>query len=241
MLVSRENARSRHGLFLGVSIYADAGGGSAAAFRPNAFIRITMDGSVTLTIPKSEMGQGVYTALPMLIAEELECSWESITVEPSPAAPEYYHPLRPMMNTGGSSSTWSEWDRLSLAGATAREMLIAAAAETWKVDKKSCRAENGFVIAQDNRRLSFGELAAKAATMPVPKNVRVKDPSAWKILGKPRVCIDAPVKANGSATYGIDFHIPGLLTAVIARSPYFGGKLKKVDTTKARPSPGLKT
>ncbi len=240
MIVSLEKPRSRHGLFLGVSMIPEAGGGSPAAFRPSAWIRITPEGAVTLTIPKSEMGQGVYTALPMLIAEELECAWESITVEPAPAEPQYNHPLRPMMNTGGSSSTWSEWDRLSLAGATAREMLIAAAAELWKVDKKTCRAEKGFVISADNRRLSYGELASKAATMPVPTNVRVKDPSAWTILGKPRICLDAPVKVNGSATYGIDYHTPDLLTAVIARSPYFGGKLKKFDATKAKAVPGVK-
>ena len=241
MIISRQNTGPVHGLFLGVSLVTDAGGGTGGGFRPNAWLRINPDGTVILTIPKSEMGQGVYTALPMLIAEELECSWGSITVEPAPADPRYNHPFRPMMNTGGSSSTWSEWDRLSLAGATAREMLIAAAAELWHIEKSACRVENGVVISLDNRKVSYGDLTVKAAEMPVPRNVKLKDPSEWKILGKPRLCLDAPLKVDGSAMFGIDYHVSGLLTGVIARSPYFGGKLKKFDAEKAKAVPGVIT
>lgn len=229
-------------LLLGVSMGWDSGGGAGnmALFAPSAFIRITSDGKVTFTLPKSEMGQGVYTALPMLIAEELECDWDSITVEPAPVEDRYNNTRWQRMNTGGSSSTWSEWDRLSLAGATAREMLIAAAAKSWDLDPGRCHAENGKVISDTGESFGFGELAGKAAQVPVPKNVRLKDPSAWKILGKPRLCLDAPAKVNGTALYGIDYSPPGMLTAVIARPPVFGGKLRTFDAGKAKEVPGVK-
>jgi len=229
------------GLFLGVSMGTEpGGGGNPAPFRPSAWIRIATDGTVTLTIPKSEMGQGVYTALPMLIAEELECDWESIVVEPAPADPTYNHARWQMMNTGGSSSTWSEWDRLSRAGAVAREMLIEAAAGMWKVDPKTCRAENGKVISSDNRVLTFGELAERAAKVDIPRTVQTKAFSERKVLGKPRLCLDNPAKVTGAAKYGIDYNEPGMVTCVIARSPYFGGKLKRLDADKAKAVPGVK-
>jgi len=234
---------ANRGLILGIALGPDAGGGASAQpapFTPNAFIRIATDGRVTFTIPKSEMGQGVYTALPMLIAEELGCAWESITVEPAPVESRYNHTRWQMMNTGGSSSTWSEWDRLSLAGATAREMLVAAAAKTWKVDKKNCNVENGKIISSDGRSLKFGELAETAAQMEVPRNVRLKDPKDRKILGKPRLCLDNPAKVNGTALYGIDYREPGMLTAVIARPPVFGGRLKTFDAEKAKQVPDVR-
>jgi len=233
-----------HGLLLGISMETPGSGGGSPQpvppFAPNAFIRIATDGTITFIIPKSEMGQGVYTALPMLIAEELECDWNAINVEPSPVGPAYNHARWQMMNTGGSSSTWSEWDRLSLAGAAAREMLITAAAKTWKVDPKSCHAENSHVIHESGKSLTYGELAATAARMEVPKDVRVKDPGQRKILGKPRLCIDNPLKVNGTAAYGMDCSFPGVLTAVIERSPVFGGKVRSFDAAKAKAVTGVK-
>ncbi len=226
-------------LVIGVPPGPGGGQPKGAEFRLNPFIRISTDGTVTFVIPKSEMGQGVYTALPMLIAEELECDWDSIRIESSPVAKEYYHTWRSMMNTGGSTSTRSEWERLSLAGAAAREMLVAAAAGIWKVDTGSCRAEKGRVIHQSGKSLAYGELVSEAAKLPVPRNVRIKDPKEWKLLGKPMAGLDVPVKVNGTAMYGIDIRPPGMLTAVIERSPVFGGKVAGFDAEQAKKVPGV--
>ena len=145
----------------------DAQGASETAFAPNAYLRIGRDDSVTVIVNKSEMGQGVYTSLPMLVAEELCCDWKKVTFRPSPVAPEYNHvQFGPIMVTGGSSSVRSEWARLSMAGAAAREMLVAAAAQQWQVDPAACRAENGFVISPSGVRLSYGMLVDKAAQLP---------------------------------------------------------------------------
>lgn len=211
-----------------------------STFVPNPFIRIDSNGTVTLVVSKSEMGQEIYTSLPMLIAEELECDWNAIHVETGPAGPAYNDPLIPMMFTGGSCSIANEWDRLSLAGAAAREMLIAAAAKTWGVDPKSCHAENSRIFHETGKSLSYGELAGPASKMEIPRDVRVKDPKTWKILGKSRVCIDNRVKVNGTARYGIDSTFPGMLTAVIERSPVFGGNVKSFDAEKAKAIAGVK-
>src|SRR5450631_1851258 len=142
----------------------DAAAAGEAAFAPNAFLRIGTDESVTIIVNKSEMGQGIYTSLPMLLAEELCCDWKRVTLQAAPVAPEYNHTqFGPIMVTGGSTSVRSEWDRLSLAGAAAREMLVAAAAQQWKVDPAACRAENGIVHGPAGKQLSFGKLAASAA------------------------------------------------------------------------------
>lgn len=210
-----------------------------AVFAPNAFLRIGTDGAVTVIVNKSEMGQGVYTSLPMLLAEELCCDWKKVTFLPSPVAPEYNHTqFGPIMVTGGSTSVRSEWDRLSLAGAAAREMLIAAAAEQWKVDPAACRAENGIVLGPGGKQLSFGKLAARAAKLPVPKEPKLKS-GAKKLLGQPLHRLDSPAKINGTAVFGIDVHEPGMLTAVIARPPVFGGKVKSFDAAKTKSVPGV--
>jgi len=209
-------------------------------FAPNAFIRVDTDGAVTFIVNHSEMGQGVYTSLPMLIAEELECDWRKVTVVAAPVDPAYNHTMMPIQMTGGSTSVRSEWERLSKAGATAREMLIAAAAKTWQVDPSSCRAENGRVIHGSGKSLTYGELAEKASNMPVPKNVRLKNPDAYKIVGKPRHRLDSPAKINGTAQFGLDVHVPGMLTAVIARPPVFGGRVVSFNDEKAKAVPGVK-
>ncbi len=211
-----------------------------APFALNAFIRVGPDGAVAFVINKSEMGQGVYTSLPMLIAEELECDWKSIRVEAAPVDPVYNHTAFGIQVTGGSTSVWSEWERLSKAGATAREMLIAAAAKIWKVNPASCRAENGRVIHESGKKLTYGELADKAAKVPVPKDVQLKNPGAYKIVGKARHRLDSPAKVNGTAQFGLDVKLPGLLTAVVARSPVFGGKVVSFKADKAKAVPGVK-
>lgn len=211
----------------------------ASTFAPNAFIRIGSDDTVTLIINKSEMGQGVYTSLPMLIAEELACDWKKIRIEAAPVDPVYNHTVFGLQVTGGSTSVRTEWERLSKAGATAREMLIAAAAKQWKVDSASCRAEKGFVLHSGGKKLSYGQLADKASKLPVPQEVRLKDPARYTIVGKPLHRLDSPAKIDGTAIFGIDVQVPGLLTAVVARPPVFGGKVTSFTADKAKKVPGV--
>jgi isoquinoline 1-oxidoreductase beta subunit len=210
-------------------------------FAPNAFIRIATDDTVTIIVNKSEMGQGVYTSLPMLVAEELEADWSKIRVEAAPVDSAYNHPSFGIQMTGGSTSTASEWERLRKAGATGRIMLIAAAAQNWKVEPQSLHADNGFVIhAASNRRASFGSLADVAATLTPPKDVPLKDPKDFKLIGKPTRRLDTPAKVNGSAQFGLDVQIPGMMTAMVARSPVFGGKVVSVNAEKAKAVAGVK-
>jgi len=218
-----------------------AAAAAEAAFAPNAFLRIGADGSVTVIVNKSEMGQGVYTSLPMLVAEELACDWKRVRVEAAPVAPEYNHTqFGAIMVTGGSTSVRSEWERLSKAGAAAREMLVAAAAAGWRVAPAACRAENGVVIGPGGRRAGYGSLAARAAKLPVPQEPKLKGPKQRKLIGKAIHRLDSPAKINGTATFGMDVHTPGMLTAVIARPPVFGATVKSFDPKKALAVPGVK-
>jgi isoquinoline 1-oxidoreductase beta subunit len=234
------------GLMLGFSLslrkpFGAASAQSASSFIPNAFIRIGTDDVVTIIVNKSEMGQGVYTSLPMIIAEELEADWSKIRVEPAPVDPAYNHTEWGIQGTGGSTSVWSEWERLRKAGATARAMLVKAAAEFWKVDPASCRAEKGFVIHNPTRKkISYGRLVEKASQMEPPKDVSLKEPKNFRIIGKPRRRLDTPEKTNGKAMFGIDARVPGMLTAVVARPPVFGGEVKRFNADKARAVPGVK-
>jgi len=206
---------------------------------PADFLRIGPDGTVTMIINKSEMGQGVYTSLPMLIAEELECDWKQIRVEPAPVAAVYNNPLAGMQMTGGSMSVRTEWERLRTVGAAVREMLLEAAADTWGVPKARCHADNGMVFHDSGRKLSYGELAEKAAGMPVPAKVVLKDPSAFTIIGKPVARLDTKIKVDGTAVFGLDVKTPGMLTAVIERPPSFGGTVKSLDAARALAVPGV--
>src|SRR5256886_2198969 len=216
-------------------------GGAAAAFVPNAWLRIGADESVLVVVDRSEMGQGVTTSLPMLLAEELEADWSKVRIESAPADKAYTNPVFGMQGTGGSTSVRAAYTPLRKAGAAALEMLLSAAAETWGVDKAACRAEQGAVIhTPSNRRLTYGKLVAKAATVPLPHDVPLKDPKDWKILGTRVKRLDTPPKVDGSAQFGIDVKTPGLLVAVVARSPVFGGKVKSFDATNAKAVPGVK-
>lgn len=231
------------GLILGVfPHYEEASGETAAAFAPNAFIRIGTDDIVTIIVNKSEMGQGVYTSLPMVVAEELEADWSKVRIEPAPVDPAYNHTAWGVQGTGGSSSTWSTWDQLRKAGAAARVMLIQAAAELWDVDPLSCKAENGFVVhPQTKRQLSYGKLTEKAARMSVPQDVPLKKPEEYKIISKPVKRLDTPSKVMGKAVFGIDVKVPDMLTAVVARCPVFGGKLKSFSDQKTKAVAGVKS
>src|SRR5687767_12105637 len=205
----------------------------ATPFAPNALLRVAEDDSVTILLSHSEMAQGIWTGLSMLIAEELDADWSKVRVEHAPAAPAYAHTAFGMQMTGGSSSTWSEFDRCRQAGAMARAVLIAAAAQRFGVEPLACRTENGVVIS-GSKRARYGELAEAASKLPAPKKVPLKDPKDWKLIGKPTKRLDTPEKITGRARFGIDVQFEGLLTAVVARSPVFGGSVKSLDAAKAR-------
>lgn len=206
---------------------------------PNAFLQIGADDSVTVRLAHAEMGQGIWTTLAMFVAEELDCDWSRMRVEHAPAAPVYAHTAFGMQMTGGSTSTWSEFDRYRQVGAMARDMLIRAAAAEWKVAPSQCRTESGAVIHQ-GKRLSYGELAAKAEKLPPPKTVALKAPKDWKIIGKPTKRLDSPEKVTGTAQFGIDVQMPGLMTAVLARPPVFGAQVKAFDAARAKAVTGVR-
>lgn len=212
----------------------------AVPFAPNAFIRIGTDNIVTVICNHSEMGQGAYTSIPMMVAEELDAEWSNVRYESAPVDPAYNHTGFGMQATGGSTSTLTEWDRLRKAGATGRAMLLAAAAQTWNVDVTSCRTEKGFVVHTSGKKLSYGELAEKASTITPPKDVVLKDNKQFRFIGKPVKRLDTPEKINGTAVFGLDVKVPNLLTAVIARPPVFGGKLKSFNAGKAKAIKGVK-
>ncbi len=214
---------------------------AVAPFTPNAWLRIGADDRVLVMVDRSEMGQGVATSLPMLLAEELEADWTKIRIEFAPAAKEYINPLFGMQGTGGSTSVRAAWMPLRKAGAAARDMLLTAAAQTWKVNKSECRAERGAVLhAASKRRLTYGALVAAAAALPVPQDVPLKEAKDWKILGTRVKRLDTPPKVDGSAQFGIDVKVPGMLVAVVARCPVFGGKVASFDGAKAKTVSGVR-
>ena len=207
----------------------------------NAWVWIAPDDSVTLLIDKSEMGQGISTALAMILAEELDLDWKKVKTVFAPAAPQYFNPIFGLQGTGGSSSVRGSWEPLAKAGAAARELLIAAAAERWGVDPATCRTESSNVLHSDSgKRLGYGALAEEAAKMPVPVTPKRKEPKDFKIVGKATKRIDSPEKVNGKAEFGMDVRRPNMLHAVVARCPVFGGKLKSFDATTAKAVRGVK-
>ncbi|MGL3106968.1 molybdopterin cofactor-binding domain-containing protein [Bradyrhizobium sp. BR 1432] len=230
------------GLLLGVSLPSPLDAkASGNVHTLNAWVHIADDNSITLITARSEMGQGVYTALPMLLAEELGVDLASIKVEVAPPnAKSYGNALvGGLQLTGGSTSVRDGWDRLRIAGAQAREMLAGAAAARWKVTRDQVRPGNGFVTGPGGRKASFGELAAAAATMPVPEKPPLKDPKDFRLVGKSTRRLDTPAKVNGTARFGIDVKLPGMLYAALEQSPVIGGTVKTVDSAKAKGIPGV--
>ena len=205
---------------------------------PNAFLRIGTDNTITVMLAHSEMGQSIWTTLPMLIAEELDADWSKIKVEHASAAPEYAHTAYGIQITGGSSTTWSEFDRYRQAGALTRALLVSAAAAELGVPAESIKTENGFAISGD-KKISYGDLAEAAAKLETPKAVILKDPKEWKVIGKATKRLDGPEKINGTAIFGQDIHFDGLMTAMVARSPVFGGTVKKFDASAAKQIKGV--
>src|SRR5881398_2481118 len=210
----------------------------AAPFAPNAWLRIGADGIVTLTIDRSEMGQGSQTGLALILAEELEADWSTIRLGPMPENPAGWSRI---MRTGGSNAIRSSWQPLRKAGATAREMLVTAAAQTWQVDRATCRAEQGAVIhVPTGRRLRYGTLAARAAALPVPGEAPLKDPKDFRLVGTRVTRLDTPDKVDGSALFGIDVKVPEMLVASIERSPVQAGRVNRFDADRAKAMPGVR-
>jgi isoquinoline 1-oxidoreductase subunit beta len=233
------------GLMLSLTLPFANGAVEAAGegFAPNAFIRIGSDGQIVLTMPYVEMGQGTYTSIPILIAEELEVDLKQVRLEHAPPNEKLYgNPLLGgIQATGNSNAVRASWQPLREAGAIARAMLVAAAAKRWNVDHASCRAKSGEVLhAPTGQSAKYGELAADAARLPVPENVSLKRPEEFKLIGTPVKRLDTPAKVNGTAIYGIDVRPLGVKIATLAQSPVFGGRVKRVDDTAAQAVKGVR-
>jgi len=211
----------------------------AAVFVPNAYLNVGADNTVTILLAHAEMGQGIWTTLPMLIAEELDFDWNKVQVEHAPPGEPYLHTVFKLQITGGSTTTWSEFDRYRNAGATARVMLVEAGARKFGVPVSECKTENGFVIAGD-QRVSYGDLTDAASKLPVPASVKLKDPTEWRYIGKAKKRLDTKAKITGQATFGMDVHFPGMLIAVVVHSPVFGGTIKSYDASGARAVRGVR-
>lgn len=215
--------------------FGPPGGG---ALTPSAFIRIGADDVVTLTIHKPDNGQGTETSLAQLLAEELDCEWSRIKTEFAPINATLYGGA--LQGTFGSMAIRTTYEPMRRTGAAARDMLMQAAAMRWRIDKAQCRTENGAVInTVTNARLTYGSLAEAAASLPVPSNVTLKDPAQFKLIGKTITRVDTPAKVTGTATFGIDVELPGMLYAVVSRCPVFGGNVARFDATKARAVAGV--
>ncbi|HXL22190.1 MAG TPA: xanthine dehydrogenase family protein molybdopterin-binding subunit [Candidatus Dormibacteraeota bacterium] len=231
-----------------VGLYLPAAGGELLAqgppappLVPFAFVKIAADDTVTVIANHSEMGQGVYTSLPMLLNEELQADWAKIRVEGAPVDAVYNHAVYGIQMTGGSTTTASEWDRYRRVGAAARSMLVQAAAEKWNVPASACSVEKGVVLHRATaRRATYGSVAEAAARLAVPGDVVLKDPKDFTLVGKATRRLDTPSKVNGTAQFGLDVSLPGMLTAVVARAPVFGGKVASFDASEAQRVPGVK-
>lgn len=209
-------------------------------FVPNAWVRITPDDVVTIVIDKSEMGQGVWTSMPMLVAEELDADWQRIRLEQAPAAEVYKNPKLGLEATGGSTSVASSYLPLRTAGAAARMMLVAAAAEQWKVPADAIQTRNGVLHGPDGKTLTYGAVATAAAKLTLPEHPTLKSADEFVLLGKPVPRTDTPSKVDGTAVFGIDVKLPGMLFATVAHSPVFGGTVKHYDPAAAKAVPGVR-
>jgi isoquinoline 1-oxidoreductase beta subunit len=238
------SAAAGGGMVLSLGLpFADGEAQPAGAASFNAFVRIAGNGQVTMVMPYVEMGQGVYTSIPMLIAEELEVDLKQVQLEHAPPNPKLYG--NPVLGgeqvTGNSSAVRAAWQPMRQAGAVARTMLISAAAKRWNVEPLACRAQSGEVLhPPTGRKLKYGELAAEAAKLPVPKDVPLKPPKDFKLIGTSAKRLDTPAKVNGTATYGIDARPPGVKIATLAQSPVFGGRVKSVDDSAAKAVKGVR-
>jgi isoquinoline 1-oxidoreductase subunit beta len=234
------------GLMLALTLPGHAGKASPAhpagksQSQINAWLQIAADNSITLIVDRSEMGQGVYTALPMLMAEELSVDLDTIKLAAAPVGDAYISPGNGGQITGTSNSVQESWEKLRTAAAQARIMLIAAAAKRWRVDPSQCHASNGTIFHSSGRMLSYGEVADAASKEAVPKDVKLKAKGDFEIIGRSRARLDSPGKVDGSAEFGLDVKLPGMLHAVLAQSPTLGGKVKVLDAAAAEKMPGVR-
>jgi len=238
MTVSRRTflgvgAAAGAGLVIGVYFHEKSQSGPDS-FAPNAYLRITNDGAITVLVARSEMGQGVRTSLPMILAEELDADWKQIHIEQAPTDSVYGDQM-----TGGSASIRVMWDPMRKAGAAAREMLVSAAAAEWGVQRSECRSESGNVIHNSGRKLAYGKLVARAAKLPVPTDPPLKDGTKYRCVGQPIARLDIPGKVDGTAQFGIDFRLPGMKYALLARCPVIGGKVASFDDKETRKATGV--
>ena len=236
------------GLIVGCAVWLNLGCAMAAlrprararGAMPNAWVKVGADNTVSIICARSEMGQGVFTSMPMLVAEELEVPLDKVRVEMAPAREPYINTMLGGQITGGSTSVREAYEPLRVAGAQARMMLVAAAAQQWKVDAAACRAENAMVIGPAGQKATYGELAEAASKLEPPKSPKLKDASAFKIVGKPVKRLDTPSKVDGSAEFGIDVKLPGMLYAALAQCPVLGGKPIGFEASQAMTMPGVK-
>jgi isoquinoline 1-oxidoreductase beta subunit len=226
-------------LIIGVSLPVKSLYAASDPSALNAWVRVAPDNTVTVLCARSEMGQGVVMALPTLVAEELEVDLSKVKVEFAPPGEVYINGMLGGQITGGSTSVRDGWDKLRIAGAQARMMLVSAAAQKWGVDASDCKAQNGFVVCKD-KKASYGSLANAASRLTPPKDVKLKDPKDFKYVGKPLKRMDTADKTNGKTVFGIDVRLPGMLYASLAQCPVIGGKVVSFDASKAKSMPGVK-
>ena len=236
----KNSAVGTSGLVIGVSLPGKLLAQEFEGGQPNVFVRIGRDNSITVVCGLSEMGQGVLTAIPQLLAEELDVPWSSVRVAQAPADPAFKNPIFGMQATGGSTSIRGHYEPIRKAGASAREMLITAAAQKWSVDRAECKAANGVITHKSGKKVTYGEVASAASKLPAVTDARLKDPKDFKIIGKGVKRLDTAAKVNGTAKFGMDVKLPGLLTAVMARPPVLGAKAVSGNDAKAKAIPGVK-
>ncbi len=224
------------GVTLGLPLATQAAG---TLYTPNAWVHIADDNTITLISARSEMGQGVYTSMPMLIAEELNVDLRQVKVAIAPPGKIYTNALLGAQITGGSTSVRDGWEKLRIAGAQVRTMLVSAAAAQWNVDAATLKADKGMVLGPNGRKATYGALAEAASRLPVPEKVVLKDPKDFTLVGKPTKRLDTPMKVNGTAEFGIDVKLPGMVYASLAQCPVIGGKVMSFDASKAKAMPGV--
>ena len=237
----KTSAAASGGLLMGLTLPMTAGQAMAAGTvsKPNAWVHIAEDNTISILVAHSEMGQGVYTSMPMLVAEELNVDLRQIQVVIAPPAEVYVNAMLGAQITGGSTSVRNGWESLRIAGAQVREMLVAAAAQAWGVDKSSIKADKAMLSGPGGKKASYGQMAAAAARLPMPEKPALKDPKDFRIVGKPTKRLDTPAKTNGTATFGVDVKLPGMVYAAIQQCPVIGGKVKSFDGAQAKGMPGV--
>src|SRR5579871_44547 len=227
-------------LYLDLPLPAQEGAApKAKAYPPDAFVHIKPDGKIVITVNRLEFGQGVQTSLPMVLADEMDADWSQVTAELAPAADVYKDPIFGIQMVGGSGSIAHSFQQYRELGARTRAMLVAAAAEQWKVAPEQCQTEASVVHGPGGKSAKYGELAEAAAKQPVPATVKVKDPAQFKLVGKNTRRLDSRPNCDGSLKFGLDLDLPGMKTAVVAHPPMFGGRVKSIDDKAARALAGM--